>query len=211
MQKKTETKHSRLPIAIIIGVTLVGFLVYFAVHSAVQSRFRISYTESREAGVYAVSGCNKSTDVLTIPATYQGSPVSYILSGSFSDMSIRQLKLEAVKEIGAMAFRNCQSLTDAELGKVEVIGENAFEFCRGLKKVVIPETVKTIGKRAFSFCQGLEEVCFLSDPEDLGEAIFDFCPNVVIYGTPGGNVEAYCSQNGLQFRALEDNKKTDAE
>lgn len=209
MEKKAVFRRF-LPLIIIVALTLAGFLLYGLLHGAVQNRFQISYVESPEAGVYAAAGCNKSTDALVIPAVYGDFPVEYVLDGSFSDMSIRTLKLEAVKEIGQMAFRNCQNLTEAELGKVERIGDHAFEFCRGLKGIVLPETVRQVGKRAFSFCQGLEAVYFLSDPGDLGEAIFDFCPNVVVYGTAGGHVEAYCTQNGLTFRVLPEEYKTGA-
>ncbi len=192
------------PLLIIMGLTIAAFLIYFAIHSAVQNRFQILYTDSPEEGIYAVSGYSKHTDDLTIPATYRGHPVGYILNGSFSNALIRTLTLENVTHIGNLAFRNCVQLTSVQLGKTEVIGDNAFEFCRSLTTVTIPATVQQVGKRAFSFCEHLESVYFLSDPEDLGESIFEFCPDVVIYGTPGGYVEAYCAQYGLIFHPLPD-------
>lgn len=207
---KTSPGRTIAPVMIIVLVTLAALLLYFSVYSAVQNRFQLLYVEVPEHGAYAVSGCSKSTDELVIPATYQGSPVQYILKGSFSNMSIRTLTLEAVTDIGELAFRNCQSLTGIRLGKTEVIGDNAFEFCRSLVQITIPETVRQIGKHAFSFCSLLEEVYFLSDPENLGESIFEFSPKVVIYGIPGGNVEAYCAEYGLEFHPLPEEVKTGA-
>lgn len=210
MHTKKSHRRSIPPPLIIILLTLAAFLIYFAIYSAVQNRFQILYVPSQEDGVYAVSGYSKHTDDLMIPATYQGSPVGYVRSGSFSNMPIRTLKLEAVTHVGERAFRNCESLTEVQLGKVEVIGDNAFEFCRSLSCITIPETVQQVGKRAFSFCDLLEEVYFLSDPENLGENIFEFCPNVVIYGTPGGHVEEYCAQYALEFKSLPEEYKNGA-
>lgn len=201
--KAKKSKHSGFPpLLIIIGLTLAAFLLYFTIHSAVQGRFQVLYTASQEPGVYAVSGYSKHTDHLQIPATYQGAPVGYILSGSFSNSPIQTLTLESVRHIGTMAFRNCEQLTQVTLGSAEVIGDNAFEFCRSLTTVTIPETVRQVGKRAFSFCQNLKSMYFLADPEILGENIFEFCPDIVIYGPPGGSVEAYCAQYGLAFQSL---------
>ena len=39
------------PLLIIMGLTIAAFLIYFAIHSAVQNRFQILYTEDRKSVV----------------------------------------------------------------------------------------------------------------------------------------------------------------
>ena len=203
MNAKKDIKASHIGLIIAVCVTLVGFLIFFGISSGVENRFSITYVTDAQTGVCAVSGCSKPTDTLSIPATYQGQTVAIILEDSFSNMSLQSLTLEAVTHIGDRAFRSCAFLSQMQLGKAESIGDHSFEFCKSLTAVTLPETVKSVGKRAFSFCDKLEAVYFLSDPESLGENIFDFCPNVVIYGRPGGNVEAYCREYDLPFQPTE--------
>lgn len=209
MQKKNPFSL-KIPLLIITLGAVVLFLLYGGIQAAVENRWQLSYVEFAQEQVYAVSGCNKATEDLTIPAAYQQKPVGYILSGSFENMGIRTLTLEGSVHIRERAFRNCVMLTQVQLGQTQSIGDNAFEFCRSLGSITIPESVTAVGKRAFSFCEALREVYFLADPAQLGERIFEFCPEVVIYGTPGGNVEAYCAENGLEFRSIPEEIQTGA-
>lgn len=57
------------------------------------------------------------------------------------------------------------------------IEDDAFNFCDALKKVMIPDTVRTIGEYAFANCQNLEEVCFQQSAklEYLPEHVFQQC------------------------------------
>lgn len=210
MQKKPTKASLLFPLLIIVLVALALLGLYLGIHTAVEDRFRLLYAELSEEGVYAVAGCSKTTETLTIPASYQEKPVGYVLSDSFANMTIQTLTLEGSAHIQARAFRNCTALTQAQLGSAQSIGDNAFEFCRSLGSITIPESVTQIGKHAFSFCDTLQEVRFLADPAELGENIFEFSPNVVIYGTPGGHVEAYCAEYGLEFRSLPDEVKNGA-
>lgn len=54
----------------------------------------------------------------------------------------------------------------------EIIGEEAFKFCRNLKKVIIPDTVTEIGAYAFS-SSGLEEVILPSSVETITKGCFE--------------------------------------
>ncbi len=203
MNTKKGKKSGYLALLIAVCVTVIGFLVYFGISAGVENRFEIIFVADPQTGLCAVSGCSKTTDTLAIPAAYQNQPVSIILEDSFSNMPLHTLTLEAVAHIGDRAFRSCTLLSHIQLGKVEEIGDHSFEFCKSLTTVTLPATVRSVGKRAFSFCDKLEAVYFLSDPEALGENIFDFCPNLVIYGIPGGNAEAYCKEYGIPFRSIE--------
>ena len=55
------------------------------------------------------------------------------------------------------------------------IGEEAFSGCVGLKKITIPETVKTIYKDAFNGCTSLTEVTIEGQDVVLKDGVFSGC------------------------------------
>lgn len=64
-----------------------------------------------------------------------------------------------LKEIGDWAFWNTP-LKELDLGKIEVIGSQAFSECKKLESVTIPNSVKKLGRRSFYNCTGLKKVWF---------------------------------------------------
>ena len=81
-----------------------------------------------------------------------------------------------VVNIGAEAFKECESLTSVVISKgVSTIGKSAFERCYGLTSVVIPEGVSTIGKSAFKDCVDLTSVEFPESLTSIGEEAFSYC------------------------------------
>lgn len=65
---------------------------------------------------------------------------------------------ENLKTVGDYAFSDCQAVTFAFPAQLEVVGENAFYFCRQRQIGALPQSIKSIGKRAFAYCPGLTEV-----------------------------------------------------
>ena len=81
-----------------------------------------------------------------------------------------------VVNIGAEAFKECESLTSVVISKgVSTIGKSAFERCYGFTSVVIPEGVSTIGKSAFKDCVDLTSVEFPESLTSIGEEAFSYC------------------------------------
>ena len=66
---------------------------------------------------------------------------------------------------------------DAEYRGKPVIGiaDMAFANVRGIKSVVLPDSIKYVGKRAFSSCMDLVSVNLPEDLETLGERAFQGC------------------------------------
>lgn len=63
-------------------------------------------------------------------------------------------------KIGQNAFKNIQALEGVYyLKNIKVIDTSAFEGCKNLKEISLPDTIKSIRKNAFKSC-GLETVSF---------------------------------------------------
>ncbi|MCQ2079715.1 MAG: leucine-rich repeat domain-containing protein, partial [archaeon] len=83
---------------------------------------------------------------------------------------------DSVVSIGPLAFCECRSLENVNLGKgLRTIGEYAFMDCDRLGRIDLGEIVTEIGYNAFENCTGL--MAFTSSPvlESLGDHAFLNC------------------------------------
>lgn len=122
---------------------------------------------------------------------------------------IRDYSYSKMKSIGNLAFYNCQRLekfgSDADFvlpGYLEVIGSSAFENCRAIKKLTLPDTVKEIttkdpvtgvettsvalGNSAFKDCKALMELN-LSGVANIPNEAFRGCNNLLSVKFSNGN------------------------
>ena len=56
--------------------------------------------------------------------------------------------------------------------------ESAFENCRNLTNVVIPDSVITIGTKAFTYCSSLTEITIGSGAQWIGKEVFTGCESL---------------------------------
>lgn len=135
----------------------------------------ISYemgVSGNEAVLKKVKG---SSPVASIPATYEGKPVTRILDGAFKDKTkiTKVVVPENVVSIGVDAFLGCTNIEEISLpSSLRHIGRRAFVGLRYIKNINIPEGVETIGDTAFSNCVNLENISFPSTLKDLGSNLF---------------------------------------
>lgn len=120
---------------------------------------------------------------------------------------LKSVKLhDKLKSIGANAFTGCRkiedfelptSLTDLEAGaipdsetidlssyKFKKLGNKVFHGYSRLKKLVLPDTIKTIGAEAFANCSNLESVNLPTALEKIGKRAFDHCTNLKYFIFP---------------------------
>ena len=139
-------------------------------------------------GKRAFDGCKALTEIV-IPES-----VAEISERAFMDCNaLKKIVITGNKTvIGAEAFLRCSKVTTAgEKGTLKGKGygfefiwkteipENAFSGLNKLKKVVLPETVKTIGKNAFKGCKGLEEIN-LPENVKVDKKAFKDCKNLSV-------------------------------
>ena len=102
--------------------------------------------------------------VLTITGT--GEMYSYIENTpAWSKRSITKIIIEpGVTSIGALAFEGCRWLESVEIpDTVTRIGDYAFDGCSALKSVVLPSGLREIGINPFCRCRLLAEVTLSAD------------------------------------------------
>ena len=81
---------------------------------------------------------------------------------------------EGLNTIGEHAFRDCRSLTEAEITNVYKIELSGFKGCSSLKTVTFGK-ISSLGHYAFSDCIGLEEVYFPIALKYIGRGAFYGC------------------------------------
>ena len=117
------------------------------------------------------------------PASYRfGTPTLTIPSRVMEGgRSIRVLEIERY------AFDDCKTLTSVVIPEgVTTIGERAFNACVNLREVSIPSSVTTILLYAFRDCSGLTSVVIPSSMTTIGEGIFDGCSSLTSVTIPEG-------------------------
>ena len=101
---------------------------------------------------YAISGFDKwqAVDVV-IPETYNGLPITQIKDSAFS---------------------NCLILSVTFSKNLKFIDEGAFQSCKSIKKIVIPDNVDEIGNNAFRGCENLSEIILPEKSLKIGSEAF---------------------------------------
>ena len=87
--------------------------------------------------------------------------------------------------IKAQAFQTCKKLKEIELPEsITKIGEGAFWRCTSLTEIVIPEGVTTIGDGAFDGCTSLKKVHLPDSLEYVGSGSFEECNKELVISVP---------------------------
>lgn len=95
--------------------------------------------------------------------------------------------------------QGCKNSVIPSDGSVVKIGNGAFNECRELKSIVIPDTIKEIGASAFEECSKLENIYIGNSVETIGDSAFYLCEELKEIKIPdsvieiGMNAFAICS------------------
>ena len=97
------------------------------------------------------------------------------------DSQVRAYQYEVLEdgtaEINEYAGKDTNIIIPKEIDGYTVtnIGERAFDGCRKLESVTIPETIKNIGDYAFIRCNNLKEINLANGVERIGDGAFIDC------------------------------------
>lgn len=109
------------------------------------------------------------------------------------------------KNVGKGAFQGCKHLVSVSLpNAVEIIEEDAFKDCEYLKNVDFSKATKTIGKHAFENCKGLREIKLRGPIGTIAEGAFKGCHNLESLNFPRSitSVEKSAFEDCKQLKAI---------
>jgi len=131
IKKLLTTLASAALWAILVAVCLCSLSV--EANAATESD--LTFTLNEDGASYSVTDCNtKATGKLTIPATYNGKPVT---------------------AIGYGAFRYCKLTGITIPDSVTRMDYHAFENCDNLKTISIPDSITSMEAYSFTSCDNL--------------------------------------------------------
>ena len=111
------------------------------------------FTIDDNGTITAFTGVREDNRYMSIPENIRGVTVTAIGESVFRlNKALRMLILpETCKTIGAKALENCTALALFRGDGVEVIGNNAFNYCQSMTDAILPR-LKVIGKYSFGRC-----------------------------------------------------------
>lgn len=83
-----------------------------------------------------------------------------------------------LRAIGDYAFAACPNLADVLIGggaRALSIGLNAFNGCKALEGIALPDNTASIGQAAFAYCESLREIQIPPDVRELPPSVFRRC------------------------------------
>ena len=90
-----------------------------------------------------------------------------------------------VTSIGSSAFEDCRSLTSVTIpNSVTSIGDYAFSWCRSLTSVSIPNSVTSIGENAFGVCNSLTSITIPNSVTSIENSTFNNCSSLTSIDIP---------------------------
>ena len=114
---------------------------------------------------------------------YYGSETGITLPASFTAYDRALVESYAIYKY---AFEGCRSLTSVTIpDSVTSIGARAFEDCTGLTSITIPDSVKSIGSSTFSGCSGLTSITIPDSVTSIGSGAFEYCNGLTLITIPG--------------------------
>ncbi len=161
-----------------------------AYYPAVDGSVGLDYALNEDGASYSVIGRGKCSDAeLTIPAEYQGLPVTRIGVDAFwNDEIVTSAFIpDTVTVMESYAFTGCGNLVSIRLSNsLTSIIRRAFQGCANLASIEIPASVKVIESEAFRYCDKIDVIIIHNTLETIQDDAFygaDSITNAYYTGT----------------------------
>ena len=136
-------------------------------------------------------------NVLKIPATYQGKPVTKIRYDAFKDRTdiVGTVVIpDSVTYIGSSAFKNCSAIANVNIPEgVTTLYHETFTNCTNIKSITLPSTLKEImdpssygNPGVFENCSSLSSIIIPDSVTLIGCDAFDGCSSLESINIPDG-------------------------
>ncbi len=180
------------------GVTTIGNEAFAGCSSLIS----ITIPDTvKDIGSCAFYGCYSLASI-NIPAG-----VTIINNDTFHDCSsLTSIVIPlGVTNIESSAFAGCSLITSIGIpSSVTNIESSAFAGCSSLISVTIPDSVTIIGDDAFGYCKALTKTVVNNSETEFGADVFsNVNSNFQLHGYTGSTAEAYATENGHTFVALD--------
>lgn len=137
-------------------------------------------------------------------------PSTMIHISGFSNTGLTEINFPgSVQKIGTNAFSNCKNLTKIDLSKcaaLDSIYNQAFQGCKSLETVILPQGLKGLGKSAFEECNKLKYLTLSSTLDTIHTRTFYNCDSLRTVIIPEGvkriNASAFYSCYSLTTLTL---------
>ena len=152
-----------------------------------------------------ISRYNGSDDIVVIPETIDGYPVTVVEGGAFSnDCAGRAVKLaDNIIELGNSAFGNNNNIEIVVCGSgLKKIGMTVFNFCDSLKTVVLNDGLESINGPAISGCKNLSEITIPASVTTIYITSVINCPNVLVKVYAGSAAEQVAVEGNWNYEVI---------
>ena len=173
-------------ISLVICTVMIFTAVPFAVYADTNISGDFYYTvENGEASIVAYD--SKIEEVVTIPTTLGGCPVTSIADGAFANNEIiTQINIpEGVLSIGNYAFVACRNLRFVNFAdSITSIGTAAFSNCIALDAIILPKGLTAIPNELFAECYEIPTITLPDGILTIGSSAFNKCYNLTEINIP---------------------------
>ena len=120
------------------------------------------------------------------------------------DSTSKQLSISGTGKMYNYSFedspwRDLEILSVVFSGSITSVGSYAFNMCKGLENISLPDTVIHIGEFAFNACVDLKRVELPDSISSLNSSAFIECPSLKEILVDTGNVNFYSDSNGVLY------------
>ena len=143
-----------------------------------------------EDGTAEITKYNGNAEQVVLPSEIDGYKISVIGEFAFwMNETIRTVEISnGLIWIKPAAFELCKNLTEVKLPEtIKYIGDEVFSHCISLKKINLPENLPYIAEGLFYGCKSLEEITLPKHIKEICSYAFERCESLksveIPYGT----------------------------